>query len=279
MRPPALPTAVAQSMRPPTQLSALPWVSISRLEKRYAAGRDSEVLALQDINLSIELGSLVTIVGPSGCGKSTLLRILAGTLDRTSGEISIGERRVTGPSRELGFVFQSPVLLPWRTILGNVVVPAEIQGLDRETSDRRARALLAMAGLSGFEERYPSELSGGMAQRAGICRALVHEPSLLLMDEPFGALDAMTRETMNLELMRIWREQKITILLVTHSIPEAVFLADKVVVMTPRPGRIAEVLDIDLPRPRKLSMFNTPSFGKYVSAVRGHFNSTGKLDE
>jgi NitT/TauT family transport system ATP-binding protein len=257
----------------------LPWVSISRLEKRYGAGRDREVLALQDINLSIELGSLVTIVGPSGCGKSTLLRILAGTLDRTLGEISIGERRVSGPSRELGFVFQSPVLLPWRTILDNVVVPAEIQGLDRKTSELRARALLAMAGLSGFEERYPSELSGGMAQRAGICRALVHEPGLLLMDEPFGALDAMTRETMNLELMRIWREQKITILLVTHSIPEAVFLADKVVVMTPRPGRIAEVLDIDLPRPRKLSMFNTPNFGRYVSAVRRHFHSIGKLDE
>jgi NitT/TauT family transport system ATP-binding protein len=258
---------------------AIPWVKVSGLEKRYASYGQAEIHALQNINLSIERGSLVAIVGPSGCGKSTLLRILAGILPRTSGEVLLGERSVAGPSRDLGLVFQSPVLLPWRTILANVGVPAEIQGLDRHRTERRARALLAMVGLSGFENRYPSELSGGMAQRVGICRALVHEPSLLLMDEPFGALDAMTRETMNLELLRIWCEQKITILLVTHSIPEAVFLADRVVVMTPRPGRVAEVLDIDLPRPRTMAMFNTPAFGKCVSAIRRHFHASGKLDE
>jgi NitT/TauT family transport system ATP-binding protein len=257
----------------------MPWVSISRLEKRYRTHGQAEIHALQDINLSIERGSLVTIVGPSGCGKSTLLRILAGILPRSSGEVLMDGRPVAGPSRDLGLVFQSPVLLPWRTILENVSVPAEIQRLDRNKAERRARALLAMVGLSGFEDRYPSELSGGMAQRVGICRALVHEPSLLLMDEPFGALDAMTRETMNLELLRIWREQQITVLLVTHSIPEAVFLADKVVVMTPRPGRIAEVLQIDLPRPRTLAMFNTPEFGRHVSTIRRHFQVTGKLDE
>jgi len=264
---------------PAVKRPAMPWVSISRLEKRYRTHGQAEIHALQDINLSIERGSLVTIVGPSGCGKSTLLRILAGILPRSSGEVLMDDRSVVGPSRDLGLVFQSPVLLPWRTILANVSVPAEIQRLDRNKAERRARALLAMVGLSGFEDRYPSELSGGMAQRVGICRALVHEPSLLLMDEPFGALDAMTRETMNLELLRIWREQQITVLLVTHSIPEAVFLADRVVVMTPRPGRVAEVLHIDLPRPRTLAMFNTPEFGRHVSAIRRHFQATGKLDE
>ena len=264
---------------PALKSPATPWVSISRLEKRYRTHGQTEIHALQDINLSIERGSLVTIVGTSGCGKSTLLRILAGILPRSSGDVSMGDRSVAGPSRDLGLVFQSPVLLPWRTILANVIVPAQIQGLDKNKAERRARDLLAMVGLTGFENRYPSELSGGMAQRVGICRALVHEPSLLLMDEPFGALDAMTRETMNLELLRIWREQKITILLVTHSIPEAVFLADRVVVMTPRPGRVAEVLDIDLPRPRTLAMFNTPEFGKCVSAIRRHFHTTGTLDE
>jgi NitT/TauT family transport system ATP-binding protein len=223
-------------------------------------------------------GSFVTIVGPSGCGKSTLLRILAGILDRTSGSVSIGERSVSGPTRDLGIVFQSPVLLPWRTILANVTLPSEIQGLDRKVTEARARALLAMVSLTGFEERYPAELSGGMAQRVGICRALVHQPSFLLMDEPFGALDAMTRETMNLELLRIWREQRITTLLVTHSIPEAVFLADKVVVMTSRPGRVAEVLRVDLPRPRRLAMFNTPEFGRYVVAIRRHFSAAAGLD-
>jgi NitT/TauT family transport system ATP-binding protein len=255
-----------------------PLVAISKLEKRYRSRDQTELHALHDINLTIDRGSFVTIVGPSGCGKSTLLRIIAGILERTSGNVLIGDHSVSGPTRELGIVFQSPVLLPWRTILANVTVPAEIQGLNKQTAERRARALLAMVGLSGFEARYPAELSGGMAQRVGICRALVHEPGFLLMDEPFGALDAMTRESMNLELLRIWREQGITILLVTHSIPEAVFLADKVVVMTPRPGRIAEILDVDLPRPRGLAMFNTPEFGRHVSAIRRHFSTAGGLD-
>jgi NitT/TauT family transport system ATP-binding protein len=257
---------------------AEPLVSISKLEKRYWTRDRMEVHALSDINLTIDPGSFVTIVGPSGCGKSTLLRILAGILDRTSGNVQIRERDIDGPSRELGLVFQSPVLLPWRTILANVTVPSEIQGLDITAARTRGQDLLAMVGLAGFENRYPGELSGGMEQRVGICRALVHEPTFLLMDEPFGALDAMTREVMNLELLRIWREQRITILLVTHSIPEAVFLADKVVVMTPRPGRIAEIVDVDLPRPRTLNMFNTAEFGRHVGAIRHHFNSDGGLD-
>ena len=252
-------------------------VNISKLSKRYGGG-GIEISALHDIDLSIEAGSFVTIVGPSGCGKSTLLRILAGILDRTSGAVSISGQAVEGPTRDLGLVFQSPVLLPWRTILDNVLVPAEIQGRDMASATERARDLLALVGLADFERRYPDELSGGMVQRVGICRALVHQPSLLLMDEPFGALDAMTRETMNLELLRIWKEQGITIVLVTHSIPEAVFLADRVVVMTPRPGRISETMDIDLPRPRTLDLFNTPGFGSYVKAIRRHFSSEGALD-
>ncbi|WP_142850833.1 ABC transporter ATP-binding protein [Telmatospirillum sp. J64-1] len=266
----------ALSQAPATESS--PLVRISHLEKLYPTRDNGNVHALSDIQLSIPDGAFVTIVGPSGCGKSTLLKILAGILDRSSGTVEIAGRNLEGPSKELGVVFQAPVLLPWRTVLANVLVPAEIQGLDPAQSRERARDLLSMVGLSGFENKYPGELSGGMQQRVGICRALINEPAFLLMDEPFGALDAMTRETMNLELLRIWQEKRTTVLLVTHSIPEAVFLADKVVVMTPRPGRIAEVIDIDLPRPRTLPMFNTPEFGRHVDAIRRHFNSGGALD-
>jgi NitT/TauT family transport system ATP-binding protein len=275
----ALHAALAQpSAQHGSATRAEPLLSIAKLEKRYWTRDRVEVHALSDINLTIDPGSFVTIVGPSGCGKSTLLRILAGILDRSSGTVQMRDRTIDGPSRELGLVFQSPVLLPWRTILANVTVPSEIQGLDITAARTRGQELLAMVGLAGFENRYPGELSGGMEQRVGICRALVHQPTFLLMDEPFGALDAMTREVMNLELLRIWREQRITILLVTHSIAEAVFLADKVVVMTPRPGRIAEIIDVDLPRPRTLGMFNTAEFGRHVGAIRHHFNSDGGLD-
>ena len=175
-------------------------------------------------------------------------------------------------------VFQAPVLLPWRNVLENVLVPVEIQKLDRPRFEQRARDYLKLVGLAGFEQKYPNELSGGMQQRVGISRALVHDPTFLLMDEPFGALDAMTREYMNLELLRIWSESKKTVLLVTHSIPEAAFLADRVIVMSPRPGRIAEILRIELPRPRTLEMINSERFGQYVSAIRRHFSSLGALD-
>jgi len=253
-------------------------VRISNLEKKYQTRDGKAIHALADVNLDIEEGEFVSIVGPSGCGKTTLLKILTGVLARSSGEILIAGSRLSGPSREIGVVFQAPVLLPWRTVLENVMVPIQVQKRDRQEFEARARALLAMVGLAGFEDKYPSELSGGMQQRVGICRALVHDPSFLLMDEPFGALDAMTRETMNEELQRIWQESRKTVLLVTHSIPEAVYLADRVIVMTPRPGRIVEVIKVDLPRPRALAMHNTPEFGTYVSAIRRHFNSAGKLD-
>jgi len=253
-------------------------VQIDDLQKLYATRDGKEIHALKDVNLKIQDGEFISVVGPSGCGKTTLLKILCGILRRTSGEVFLNGKLHDGPSREIGTVFQAPVLLPWKTILQNVLVPIDVQRRERAPYERRARELLAMVGLAGFEDKYPSELSGGMQQRVGICRALVHDPSFLLMDEPFGALDAMTRETMNEELQRIWRESGKTILLVTHSIPEAVYLADRVVVMTPRPGRIVEVIDVDLPRPRTLAMHNTPEFGRYVAAIRRHFNYTGTLD-
>jgi NitT/TauT family transport system ATP-binding protein len=253
-------------------------VRITGLEKIYRSKDGSDIHALKDINLDIQAAEFVSIVGPSGCGKTTLLKILAGILERSSGEVVMRGKSLSGPSRELGVVFQAPVLLPWRTVLQNVMVPVEIQKRDRAAFEARARQLIAMVGLSGFESKYPSELSGGMQQRVGICRALVHDPSFLLMDEPFGALDAMTRESMNEELQRIWRESRKTILLVTHSIPEAVYLADRVVVMTPRPGRIVDVISVDLPRPRTLAMQNTVEFGRFVAGIRRHFSSAGTLD-
>jgi NitT/TauT family transport system ATP-binding protein len=254
-------------------------VRIAGLEKIYRTKDGNDIHALQDINLEVRPAELISIVGPSGCGKTTLLKILAGILKRTAGEVVMRGRSLSGPSREIGVVFQAPVLLPWRTVLQNVMVPVEVQKRDRAEFEARARQLIAMVGLAGFERKYPSELSGGMQQRVGICRALVHDPSFLLMDEPFGALDAMTRDTMNEELQRIWSGSRKTILLVTHSIPEAVYLADRVVVMTPRPGRIVDVILVDLPRPRTLAMQNTAEFGRFVAGIRRHFGSAGTLDK
>ncbi len=207
-------------------------------------------------------------MGPSGCGKSTLLKMIASLVTPTRGQIKLQGRDLTGPSRDVGVVFQDSVLLPWRNILGNVLLPVEILKLPVDEYRRRAFELLELVGLKGFEERMPNELSGGMQQRAAICRALIHNPSILLMDEPFAALDAMTREELGLELMRIWDEHKKTIVFVTHSIPEAILLADRVVVMTPRPGRIARILDIELGRPRDLAMEFTPEFKAYSDEVR-----------
>jgi NitT/TauT family transport system ATP-binding protein len=253
-------------------------VRISDLQKIYKTRDGNEIHALQDVNLAIAEREFVSIVGPSGCGKTTLLKILSGILARSSGEVVVAGHPQDKPSRDVGVVFQAPVLLPWKTVLQNVMVPIAVQHRPTVEFEVRARQLIAMVGLRGFEEKYPSELSGGMQQRVGICRALVHDPSFLLLDEPFGALDAMTRETMNEELQRIWQDSQKTVLLVTHSIPEAVYLADRVVVMTPRPGRIVDVIKIELPRPRQLGMQNTPEFGRYVAAIRSHFGSAGSLD-
>lgn len=255
-----------------------PLIRAAGLGQTYRSRSGSAVQALKDVNFTVERGAFVTVVGPSGCGKSTLLRVLAGLLPHTEGEVDVGGRRASGPSEAVGIVFQTPVLLPWRTILENVMVPIELLGKDRNAGVARARQLLQLVGLGDALNKYPRELSGGMQQRAGITRALVHDPELLLMDEPFGALDAMTREAMNLELQRIWCESGKTVVLITHSIPEAVFLADQVLVMAAGPGRIVERIDIDLPRPRSLDMMTTSEFGTHVSRIRRHFGASGSLD-
>jgi NitT/TauT family transport system ATP-binding protein len=253
-------------------------IDVKDLDKIYYTRGGTPIDALRGINFSVQEGEFVTIVGPSGCGKSTLLKILTGTLRKSAGDITLRGRHIDGPSREVGVVFQSPVLLPWRTILQNIMLPIEIQKKDHGIFEKRARDLLKLVGLAGFEEKYPGELSGGMQQRVGICRALVHDPSLLLMDEPFGALDAMTREQMNVELLRIWSESRKTVMLVTHSIPEAAFLADRVIVMSARPGRICDVIRVDLPRPRHLDMINSTEFGHYVQAIRKYFATSSGID-
>jgi NitT/TauT family transport system ATP-binding protein len=247
-------------------------ISVDHLSLRYGRGA-AAVLALSDISFSVADGEFIVVVGPSGCGKSTLLKILAGLLRPTEGAASLKGTPITGPRRDIGVVFQSPVLFPWRSVLGNVMLPADVQGLDRVQMRKRALDLIKLVGLSGFENRYPRELSGGMQQRVGIVRALIHDPAILLMDEPFGALDAMTRETMNVELQRIWMERRKTVLFITHSTSEAVYLADRVIVMTARPGKIGDEFKVDLPRPRKLDVMNTEGFGAYVRRIRSALNA------
>jgi NitT/TauT family transport system ATP-binding protein len=271
----------ARATMPPKggALSGPPALIATRaLNKVYQTQSGEEVVALRDVGFEMKAGEFVTVVGPSGCGKSTLLKILAGILARSSGTVTLAGRQIAGPSRDVGVVFQAPVLLPWRNVLQNVMLPIDIQKRPRAEAEARARDLLKLVGLAGFDTKYPGELSGGMQQRVGITRALVHDPALLLMDEPFGALDAMTREQMNLELLRIWTESRKTVMLVTHSIPEAIFLADRVIVMSPRPGRITEIMEVDLPRPRDLAMINSARFGDYVARIRAHFQSLGALD-
>ena len=240
--------------------------------------KDGLVESLKPLSFSIQAGEFVSVVGPSGCGKSTLLKMVAGLLPITSGELTLEGQPINGPQKDVGIVFQSAVLLAWRTVFENIMLQAEMRHMPQAEATAKANQLIEMAGLKGFEGKYPRQLSGGMQQRASICRALLHDPSLLLMDEPFGALDAMTREKMNLELQRIWMESKKTVLLITHSIPEAIFLSDRVIVMSERPGTIAAIYDIDLPRPRNLDVMGSPEFASYAKSIRAHFFSHGTLD-
>ena len=252
-------------------------IGIDNLSRRFGAA-ENPVIALDRVSLSIKEGEFISIVGPSGCGKTTLLRLLGG-LDRpTEGTARLRGETITGPRRDVGIVFQTPVLFPWRTVLENVLLPIDVQRLGRKKYMAAAHDLIAMAGLKGFENRYPAELSGGMQQRVGLIRALVHEPAMLLMDEPFGALDALTRENMNLELQRIWLERRRTVVFITHSISEAIFLGDRVLVMTPRPGKVSAEMKIDLPRPRPLSIMSTPEFGAYSQQIRELLNAKGAID-
>lgn len=244
-----------------------PLIVVREVFKVFRSGA-KDVEALAGISFDVDEGDFVSIVGPSGCGKSTLLKIIAGLLPMTSGKISVNHKGVEGPLENVGMVFQSPVLLKWKTVMGNIMLPVEFAKLDRNLYLEIARSLISLVGLPGFEEMYPHQLSGGMQQRVSLCRALVTDPQILLMDEPFGALDAMTRDELDLELLRIWGERKKTVLFVTHNIQEAVFLSDYVVVMSPRPGRVIERLGIDLTRPRTIEMMSTGRFGEYTLQIR-----------
>jgi NitT/TauT family transport system ATP-binding protein len=252
-----------------TLTMAAPMIRLRNVAKTYTTG-GKRFVAVSDVTMDVAEGDLVALVGPSGCGKTTVLKILAGLHDADDGEVLIGNGHTAfTPGRDVGMVFQQALLLKWRTILDNVLLPADILGLPKKASRERARDLLAMVGLAGFEQKYPYELSGGMQQRAAIARALVHDPKLILMDEPFGALDALTREKMNLEMLRIWRESGKTILFVTHSIQEAVFLGARCAVLTAGPARMADYFTIDLPADRTLDIKTSEPFGNYVKRIYG----------
>jgi NitT/TauT family transport system ATP-binding protein len=249
-------------------------VSGAEREFQISAG---VVRALDGIDLTLTAGEFVSVVGPSGCGKSTLMRLVAGLVPPTSGTVRIGGRLVDSPAPDVGIVFQNATLLPWRSVVGNVELQLEMRNLPRRAHVARLKQLIALTGLSGFEDALPHELSGGMQQRVALCRALIHDPAILLMDEPFGALDAMTREAMNTELQRVWMDRAKTVLFITHSISEAVFLSDRIVVMTPRPGRIAEIVSVDLPRPRSFAMIGDSGFVDAMAKVRRALEGFGPV--
>ena len=248
--------------------AAVPAVRVDGAGVRFRT-KKKDVTALSEVSLDISAGEFVAIVGPSGCGKSTLLKLVAGLLAPSSGEVLLGGERVRGPRRDIGYVFQRAALLDWRSARRNILLQAEMRKIPGERARARADELIRMTGLGGFEDAYPHELSGGMQQRVALCRALLHEPPVLLMDEPFGALDALTREQMNVELNRIWRETGTTVILVTHSIAEAAYLADRVVVMSPRPGTITEIVDVGLTAERDYAAtLASPEFRAATGRIR-----------
>jgi NitT/TauT family transport system ATP-binding protein len=242
-------------------------VTVRELSKVYV-GRQGSVEALREATLDVPSGSFVSLVGPSGCGKSTLLKIIGGLITKTAGTVLVDGREVTGPQSGVGIMFQTPVLFPWRTILQNLLLPTEVYGLKKEDYVDKCLKLLDMTGLSQFSKAYPRELSGGMQQRAALCRVLAYDPELLLLDEPFGALDEFTRERMNLEVLRMWHLNNPAIVFVTHNVGEAVFLSDTVCVMTPCPGCVAKIIEIDLPRPREVTLMKTRRYADYVFEIR-----------
>jgi len=279
---PGLATTLPRQAEPPADSAAAPaarpYLEFRNLTKVYATD-DGPVRALDQISLAQRQGEFLSILGPSGCGKSTLMMMAAGLLPASNGLVLVRGQRVVAPRTDVGIIFQSPVLLEWRTALGNIMLQAEARRLDRKPAEARARELLAAVGLAGFEGKYPDELSGGMRQRVSLCRALIHNPPQLLMDEPFGALDALTRDQLVLDLQRLWNETRMTVLFITHSVSEAVFLSDRVIVMTPRPGRIDRVIDIDLPRPRTLAMRESSEFNGYNRQILDLLLARGVLRE
>jgi NitT/TauT family transport system ATP-binding protein len=254
---------------------AEPFIRLQNVNKLYQT-KDGQVRACEDVSFDIKQSEFIAIVGPSGCGKTTILKMLAGLIPYSSGSITIGGQRVDKPQTDVGIVFQDSIMLDWRNVLSNVMIQIDIRKMDRAKWRPVALELLRKVGLDGFENKKPYELSGGMKQRVSICRALVHDPPLLLMDEPFGALDALTREQISMDIQHLWLEKRKTALHITHSIPEAVLLADRVIVMSPRPGRILEIIDIDLPRPRRLDKL-PQKFNDYAGHIRDIFKSKGVL--
>jgi NitT/TauT family transport system ATP-binding protein len=239
-------------------------------------GQAATTEALRELNLDVQAGSFVAIIGPSGCGKSTLIKLVSGLIPPSAGRVRLGARTVRGPQRDVGIVFQKPTLLPWKSVTQNILVAAP-RDVDRQSMGARARELIELVRLKGFEGHYPHELSGGMQQRVALARALLLDPQVLLMDEPFAALDALTREQMSLELLRLWGQREKTVLFVTHSIPEAVFLADRVIVLSPRPARVAEDIPIPLARPRDLTTMASAEFGALCNHLRQRLLATAGI--
>ncbi|OGO65398.1 MAG: ABC transporter [Chloroflexi bacterium RBG_19FT_COMBO_50_10] len=244
-----------------------PILQVRHLSTIFPDG-NSGLQALDDISFSVDAEQFICVLGPSGCGKTTLLRVLAGLLPPTQGEVLFGNSSLSAPRHGVGMVFQKANLMPWRTVLENILLPLEIQHVPRQEAMEKAHTLVELVGLTGFEDSLPRDLSGGMAQRVAIARALIHEPDLLLLDEPFGSLDALTRERMGSELTRIWHARRKTVIMVTHSISESLFLADRVLVLSPRPGRLCLDLTVDLPRPRVEEIRYTPAFSALARQVR-----------
>ena len=251
-------------------------IEVRGVRKHFA---EAGVTALEEVSLAIKPNEFVSVLGPSGCGKSTLLRCIAGLEIASAGSVTVNGVEVRSPPEGLGMVFQRDALLEWRSVMDNLMLPVDFRHGDRAAAKGHAQQLLALTGLTGFEERFPAQLSGGMRQRVAICRALVDDPILLLMDEPFGALDALTRDQMNVELQKMWLAEKKTVVFVTHSITEAIFLGDRVVVFSPRPGRIADVIEVDLPRPRRLAVRSGEKFLGYATHIRQLFEGMGLLKE
>ncbi len=246
----------------------MPILQASRLYKNYTTTQHRALSAIEDVSFELATGEFLCIVGPSGCGKTTLLRLLAGLLPPDQGEVRLNDQLLREPCSDIGLVFQKANLMPWRNVFDNILLPLQIQGIPKTQAIKRVEQALTMVGLSDFADAYPRELSGGMQQRVSIARALVYEPEILLLDEPFGALDALTRERLNLELLQLWQASRKTVVMVTHNIQEAVFLADRVLVLSQRPGRVTANISINLPRPRELSLLYDKRFGALAYQVR-----------
>jgi len=251
------------------------FLQIIRLSASFR-GYQGDLSALEDVSFDVSRGEFVCLIGPSGCGKSTLLRIVAGLLQPTRGEVLLEGQSQHGPQKRVGLVFQQPTLLPWRTVQDNIALPLEMEELPAHVIKARTQALLALVGLSGFEKEYPIHLSGGMAQRTAIARALAQNPEVLLLDEPFGALDALTRERMAAELLRIWERDKRTVLMVTHSVEEAALLADRVVVLSARPGHVVDIVNVTLPRPRSPALLTSPELQQIAARLRTSLSNGGE---